>query len=503
MLPGHPHWPVLRTWPDSYRRGVNRAGPGRVVQPAAGAGLRAARGPAADRARDLRVMAMARMRAGGRLLGAAAVTGLVLAALPGGGPAGASDPGRPAGNWSKAWTPATGAGAVGSVACAPGGYCVVVAGSQDVLIARDGVWGQPQPLDLSALGNITSASLDVAACPSAGNCLVAGHYLPTGPSGEAEPFAVTEHHGRWGQLRLLPVLGSADPNAFPVTAPAAVACSAAGNCVVAVWQTTDDGGFDGGYVIAERNGAWGKPVNALVHALACARRYCIGTFEFAHRSVMIDRGGTLTRRAIPGLRAGAYPVQASCLPGGSCTVAGYTLNGQPDFSVTARNGTWAKVRTIPGTRSTSVGYVTTALSCPAPGTCTIGGFANGKGGAYPFTAAQHNGTWTRPRRIPGMAALHAAGSATLSALSCTAAGQCAAGGTLSTSIISDHAYLATQTGGRWATAFLVPGITDLEQPGGNAFLNVVTCWAAAHCIAGGYYDHINSTGTHPFLTTQR
>lgn len=451
-------------------------------------------------------MATARMRAGGRLLGAAVVTGLVLAALPGGGPAGASEPGRPAGIWSRAWTPATGGGAVGSVACAPGGYCVTVAGSQDVLIARDGVWGQPQPLDLSALGSITSASLDVAACPSAGNCLVAGHYRPPGPFEEAEPFAVTEHHGRWGQPRPLPALGDGDPNAFPVTAPVAVACSAAGNCAVAVWQTTDDGGFHGGYVIAERNGAWRKPVfNALVHALACARRYCVGTFEFPHRSVMIDRGGQWTQRAIPGLRPGAYPLQASCLSGGTCTIAGYTLNGKPDFSVTARNGTWGKVRTIPATRSTSIGYVTTALSCPAPGTCTIGGFTNGNGGGYPFTAAQHNGIWTRPHRIPGMAALQAAGSATLSTLSCPAAGQCAAGGTLNPSIISDHAYLVTETGGHWATAFLVPGITDLEQPGGNSFLNVVTCWAAAHCIAGGYYinSDINWTGTHPFLTTQR
>ena len=388
------------------------------------------------------------------------------------------------------------------MACAPGGYCLAVAGSQDVLIARDGVWGQPQPLDLSALGSIASASLDMAACPSAGDCLVAGHYLPAASrSGEPEPFAVTEHHGRWGRPLPLPALVDGDPSALPATAPAAVACQAAGNCAIAVWQTTGDGGFDGGYVIAERNGAWGKPASALVHALACASRYCIGTFEFPHRSVMTDRGGQWTRRAVPGLRPGAYPVQASCLPGGTCTIAGYTLNGKPDFSVTARNGTWGKVRTIAGTAGTDIGYTTTALSCPAPGACTTGGFSQGKGGFHPFTATEHNGTWTRPRRIGGMTALHAAGTANLSTLSCTAAGQCAAGGTLNPSLASDHAYLATETGGHWAAAFLVPGITDLEQSAGTSFLNVVTCWAAARCIAGGHYD--NLTGTHPFLTTRR
>src|SRR5712691_7089912 len=100
-----------------------------------------------------------------------------------------------------------------------------------------------------------------------------------------------------------------------------------------------------------------------------------------------------------------------------------------------------------------------------------------------------------------MAALHAAGSANLSTLSCTAAGQCAAGGTVNPSLISYHAYLATETGGHWAAAFLVPGITDLEQSAGASFLNVVPCWAPAHCIAGGHYD--NLTGTHPFLTARR
>jgi len=249
-----------------------------------------------------------------------------------------------------------------------------------------------------------------------------------------------------------------------------------------------------------------KPVsNVLVHALSCASRYCVGTFEFPHRSVMIDRGGQWTRRRIPGLRPGAYPVQASCLPGGTCTIAGYTLAGNPDFSVADSNGTWGKVRTIPGTRSTSIGYNTTALSCPAAGTCTIGGFAEGAGGAVPFTATQHNGTWTRPQRLPGMAALNPAKQASLAALSCTAPGQCAAGGTLSQSIASHDAWLATETGGHWGQAFLVPGITDLEQPGGNSYLTVVTCWAPAHCIAGGRYlnPHIRPIGFRPFITAER
>lgn len=446
-------------------------------------------------------MAVARMRMGGWLPGAAAVAGLVLAAAPGAWPAAAAEPGWPAGTWSTAWTPAL--PGIGPVACAPGGYCVTV-GGPDVLIARDGVWGQPQAVDLSALGSNTSAGLDLVACPSAGNCVAAGHYAPATPGAEPEPFAVTEHDGRWGRARPLGVL-EADPSTGPVTAPVALACSSAGDCAVAVQQfLTYDGHPDGGFVIAERNGAWGRPDFhlPLVRAFSCASQYCLGTFYYPHRSVIIERGGSWTWHRISGLRPGSYPVQVSCAPDGTCTIAGYSLAGNADFAVSEKNGTWGEPRMIPGTQGANVGYVTTALSCPAPGACTIGGFIEGAGGAAPFTVTERHGSWSRPRPIPGMAAIDPHAQATLSALSCPAPGQCAAGGYF-TQTFDDHAYLATETSGHWGKAFLVPGVTALEQQHGTSHLTVISCWAVVRCIAGGYYYTVQSNSDHPFITVER
>lgn len=452
---------------------------------------------------EAEVMAVERMRMGGWMPGAAAVAALVLAAAPGVRPAAAAEPARPASTWSTAWTPAL--PGTGPVACAPGGYCVTV-GGPDVLIARDGVWGQPQPLDLSALGSNTSASLDLVACPSAGNCVAAGHYAPAAPGAEPEPFAVTEHDGRWGRARPLGVL-EADPSTGPVTAPVALACSPAGDCAVAVQQVlTYSGQRRGGFVIAGRNGTWGRPDYhlPLVDAFSCASHYCLGTFYYPRRSAIIERGGNWTWHRISGLRPGSYPVQVACAPYGTCTIAGYNLSGGPDFSVSDKNGTWGKARMIPGTQGTRVGYNTTALSCPAPGACTLGGFTEAEGvGAAPFIATQRNGTWSRPRPIPGMATINSNGQATLSALSCPAPGQCAVGGYLTTPAFYDHAYLATETAGHWGNAFLVPGITMLEQQHGISHLNVISCWAVAHCIADGYYDTIQPVGGHLFITAER
>jgi hypothetical protein len=440
---------------------------------------------------------MVRVRMGGWLLGTAAMAGLVLAAH-GVWPAAASAPGRSAGTWSTAWTPAL--PGTGPVACAPGGYCVTV-GGPDVLIARNGVWGQPQPLDLSALGSLASASLDVVACPSAANCLVAGHYAPATPGAEPEPFAVNEHDGRWGQARPIGVLG-AEPGTGAVTAPVALACSSAGNCAVAVQQDlTFVEGPTEGFVIAQRNGAWGRPDYDLppVHAFACTSHDCVGVL---HHRVIIDRGGLWTEAKIPGLRPGDYPVQVACAPDQTCTIAGYNLTGGPDFSVSEKNGIWNKVRNVPGTQSAKAGYNITELSCSAPGGCTIGGFIEAQDGAAPFIVTQRHGTWSRPRSIPGMAAINPGKQATVSELSCFAPGQCAAGGSFTEAFLR-HAFLAADAGGHWGQAFLVPGITTLEQKNGNSHLTAIACWAAAHCIAVGSYYTIQSLSDHPFITVER
>ena len=142
------------------------------------------------------------------------------------------------------------------------------------------------------------------------------------------------------------------------------------------------------------------------------------------------------------------------------------------FSVTERNKTGGKLKLLPGTGSTNVGY-------------------------NPIAAAELNGAWGKPQTIPGAARLNPTEQGEIAALSCTAIGQCAAGG----GINGRHAFVVTQTRGVWGKAQLVPGIIKLES-GGASNLTTLACWRAQHCVGGGYvYEH-SALHTVPFLVNE-
>ena len=172
------------------------------------------------------------------------------------------------------------------------------------------------------------------------------------------------------------------------------------------------------------------------------------------------------------------------------------------FSVTERNKTGGKLKLLPGTGSTDVGYNPIALSCIAAADCTVGGLIQepgfgGLGRWVPFAAAELNGAWGKPQTIPGAARLNPTEQGEIAALSCTAIGQCAAGG----GINGRHAFVVTQTRGVWGKAQLVPGIIKLES-GGASNLTPLACWRAQHCVGGGYvYEH-SALHTVPFLVNE-
>jgi hypothetical protein len=289
-----------------------------------------------------------------------------------------------------------------------------------------------------------------------------------------------------------------------VTRPVALACSSTGNCAISVRQSGSGNEFDGSYLAAERNGTWKVGMGSVPSGLACSPGYCIAPLIYAPNSVSIERGGTWTVRKIPGLAPGGLPLLVSCAPGGTCTIAGFEtgLRGDPLFSITDRNGTWGKPQII-RIINTRFGYNPTALSCPAAGNCLLGGFT---GTNVPVTETQHNGIWAQPQTIPGMAAINAGHQANVSALYCTAPGQCVAGGlgAVPPGDALSQGWLATEANGRWGKAFVVPGISTLEKPGqGPSELYAFACWDTAQCVAGGYYyTHDPFTTQYPFVITE-
>jgi hypothetical protein len=161
----------------------------------------------------------------------------------------------------------------------------------------------------------------------------------------------------------------------------------------------------------------------------------------------------------------------------------------PVFSVTEHGGTWGAPRRIPGLRAGLLGPV--ALACVSAGDCVVAATAPDGTGTEVMVARLAHGTWSQARPVPGLAALGAAGSSTLSALACGRAGWCALAGRYQPPV--PHAglqpFVASEHDGAWSSARPVPGLAALTQ-GWAADVAVISCGPRGTCTAAGYYrDH--------------
>ena len=101
--------------------------------------------------------------------------------------------------------------------------------------------------------------------------------------------------------------------------------------------------------------------------------------------------------------------------------------------VSEKDGVWGRAEEIPGLAALRTGRFASvlSLSCARPGDC-------GAGGSYEetsfvvqgFVVSDTHGAWRRAEEVPGLAALNMNGDATISSVSCTAPGECSAGGVL-------------------------------------------------------------------------
>ncbi len=144
-------------------------------------------------------------------------------------------------------------------------------------------------------------------------------------------------------------------------------------------------------------------------------------------------------------------------------------------------------------RSVTVSYVPAglwAISCTAPGECAAGG-AYGQGWySEAFVVTETGGTWGNPIKVPGMATLDRSGEADVHSISCAALGECAAGGYYTDRRGDTQAFVVSETNGSWGKAIEVPGTAALNTRGWAGVVSI-SCHAAGECVAGGEY-----TGRH-------
>jgi len=224
-------------------------------------------------------------------------------------------------------------------------------------------------------------------------------------------------------------------------------------------------------------------------------------------------GGTWASAVeVPGLAAlnvnGYANVNSvSCTWGGYCTAGGYYTdsgNHGQAFVVSGRGGAWATAAQVPGLAALNTGKEAqvTSVSCTSAGNCAAGGeYLDNRGHARPFVVSERDGVWGTGLQVPGSASLNPhARAMVVSSVSCASAGNCAAGGWYTEGVDRDLVFVVTQRNGVWGTAMRAPGIASLDA--GNAFLSSVSCVSAGTCAAGGFYTDA-SRHSQPFVVDER
>ena len=188
------------------------------------------------------------------------------------------------------------------------------------------------------------------------------------------------------------------------------------------------------------------------------------------------------------LAIAAIVVTGAGVTGGIATTAGAT---------TARSAASAAEPTEPGGTLSSAfplgglgalgakGARIGGLSCASPGNCAAVGSYD-VGGGLPFTADEVAGVWQSARAVPGIKGLvGTGGQGRLDAVSCWAAGDCAAAGWFeSGQDKSTDGLVVLEQNGTWGKAHMI-GVY-----GGQ--LTVVSCSAGGYCAAAGTAGQVHS-----------
>ena len=321
--------------------------------------------------------------------------------------------------------------------------------------ASKGIWHTtreiPGTAALNEGGNAQGVSIS---CPSAGNCTATGGYYNA--SGVQQPFVVSEVNGRWRTATRVP--GTAAPGTGAMIW--SVSCASAGNCGAGGSFTAGSASSQRAFVVNEVNGTWSPVV--MVPGMAA-------------RS-----GGSAQVNSV------------SCASAGNCSAGGEytdTTGAQQAFVVDEANGHWQNAIEVPGTEILNTGRTASvhSVSCAAPGNCIAGGSYMQNGlGQQAFVASEVNGAWHTAELVPGSAKLNKGGGGVITSVSCTAPGNCGAGGSYNDASGASQALVVTQVNGVWRSAIEVPGTQALNK-GGNATVNKVSCPSTGNCTAVGAF----------------
>ena len=290
-------------------------------------------------------------------------------------------------------------------------------------------------------------------CSSPGNCVAAGSF--TGRSRHQQAFVVNEARGKWRLAT--PVPGLRDLNAGGRAGIHQVSCPSAGNCAAGGWYTDGDGHIQG-FVASEVSGTWQPAIE-------------------------------VPGLAVLNVKGNAVVESLSCASAGNCSAAGSYVTSPTSlhpFVADEVRGKWRPAHEVPGSLiTTSVTARILSLSCGAPGDCAAGGAYTVAGkGTHAFVADEVDGTWGPAKQVPGTAALNVLKFAEATSIACPSAGNCAAGGFYASRTGLSQAFVANETNGIWHAARAVRPPAS-QQPFKDSEIAAISCSSAGNCAAGG------------------
>jgi hypothetical protein len=384
--------------------------------------------------------------------------------------------------------------------CAAGGSVTDSGGVPQAMIVDEvnGLWRTPLVVPgTEALNTGGYAQVTAVSCWSAGNCAAGGGYLvPLGGSRSTErAYVVTEADGTWGTAEPVPGIAPSMLGSMVTS----VSCTAGGTCVAG--GNDDATGTSEAFTTSWDSGQWSAagyiPGLAGLSQVSCGAPGDCGAISGDRVATSADGtwGGAVRLVLGSGLSASGevYYTSISCPAAGDCAVGGRYGDAHENGAVVAgeRGGRWGQAEELRGLANHGGPAGIESVSCSGPGDCAAGGdYVTGDKG-FAFVVAEGGGSWGSPLVVAGIAA-RAGTDPLIDAVSCPPGptGDCAyAGewGSEAPSPTTSGVFLGRESNGTWNRAQIVKGGT------GGAF-RALSCPAAGLCAAGGQAGPAPGTG---------
>jgi hypothetical protein len=359
-----------------------------------------------------------------------------------------------------------------------------------------GTWGVARPvLGLPTSGQgvqFPQGAMAGISCASPGNCSAIGTTTDAA-SATTHPFVVSQAGGAWGPATVMPgVTGTAGQ----------ISCGAPGSCAASV------SGSDGStYVMDETDGTWGTAQKVAlgtagaITGISCASAgNCAAVGGALGVPFVADEvNGTWgAPRQAPGLDsisspapAGASLSSVSCAAPGNCTAGGSyraDVTHRVAFLISETSGTWGASHLVPGLDALTLAGQSqvSSVSCGGPAGCAaVGTYAASAGKSHVFAVDEADGTWGTAHEVDP--ATSSGERLTGNALSCGSPGNCAVAGTYidgSTNRLT--AFVANEAGGTWQAPAALGNLPPVESWG-----TTVSCPKIGDCTVGGSYRPAN------------